>query len=282
MLCELESAEEASTSSDEKFKSFWRNIWQLRVPNKVKIFLWRACTDALPTKVNLQKRKVVDNSVCNLCQKASEDTFHAVWGCDTVQSVWQPSFAWLQNQNNQLKTISDLVGIVLSGSARLDVFAMVAWSVWCYRNKIRCNEQTVPVNRVFDTTVVILTEFQQKFPGHGPKLKQSPARWKPPATGELKANFDGAVFVDTGEAGIGVVIQNEFGEVMATLSEKIALPPSVETLELLAARRAAVFAVELGLQKISFEGDAEGVIKALLQRDVTHSPVGHLLKTSGL
>ena len=86
------------------------------------------------------------------------------------------------------------------------------------------------------------------------------------------------MFADTSEAGIGVVIQNEFGEVMAALSEKIALPSSVETLELLAARRATVIAMELGLQQISFEGDAEGVIKALSQRDVTHSPVGHLVK----
>ena len=136
----------------------------------------------------------------------------------------------------------------------------------------------MPVNKVFDTTVVMLTEFQQKFPGRGPKLKQSPARWKPPATGELKANFDGAVFADTGEAGIGVVIWNEFGEVMAALFEKIALLSSMETLELLAARRAAVFAVELGLQQISFEGDTEGVIKALSQRDVTLSPVDHIVK----
>ena len=78
----------------------------------------------------------------------------------------------------------------------------------------------MPVNKVFDTAMVMLTKFQQKFPGHGPKLKQSPARWKPPTIGELKANFDGAVFVNTGEAGIGVVIRNEFGEVMAALSEK--------------------------------------------------------------
>ena len=86
------------------------------------------------------------------------------------------------------------------------------------------------------------------------------------------------MFAKLGETGIGVVIQNEFGEVMAALSEKIALPSSVETLELLAARRATVFAMELGLQQISFEGDAEGVIKALSQRDVTHSLVGHLVK----
>ncbi|XP_075649675.1 uncharacterized protein LOC142620145 [Castanea sativa] len=120
--------------------------------------------------------------------------------------------------------------------------------------------------------------IQQKFSSRGPKQKLLPARWKPPAAGELKANFDGAVFVDTGEAGIGVVIRNEIGEVMAALSEKIALLPSVEILELLAARRAAVFAVELGFQNVIFEGDAEGVIKVLSQRDAAQSSVGRLVK----
>ena len=108
----------------------------------------------------------------------------------------------------------------------------------------------MPVNKVFDMVVVMLTEFQQKFPGRGPKLKQYLARWKPLATGELKSNFDGAVFANTGEASIGVVIRNEFGEVMAALSKKIVLPSSMETLESLVARRAAVFAIEHSLQQI--------------------------------
>ena len=82
----------------------------------------------------------------------------------------------------------------------------------------------------------------------------------------MKANFDGAVSADSGEAGVGVVIQNESGEVMAALSEKIALPSSVEVLEMVAARRAAVFAAELGFQRVIFEGDDAGVIKALSMR----------------
>lgn len=31
---------------------------------KVKIFLWRACNDALLTKVNLTKRKVLSDACC--------------------------------------------------------------------------------------------------------------------------------------------------------------------------------------------------------------------------
>lgn len=68
----------------------------------------------------------------------------------------------------------------------------------------------------------------------------------------MKANFAGVVFADFGEARVNVVIQNENGEVMAALSEKIALPSSVEVLEMVAARRATVFAMELGFQRVIF------------------------------
>lgn len=68
----------------------------------------------------------------------------------------------------------------------------------------------------------------------------------------LKMNYDGAVFKDSNEAGLGVVIQYDKGEVMATLAEKILLPTSVELLESLAARRAVLFTVELGFNQAIF------------------------------
>ena len=50
-----------------------------------------------------------------------------------------------------------------------------------------------------------------------------------------------------GEAGLGVVIRDHAGEIIATLSKKIPQPPSVTCLELLAARRVATFVHEVGL-----------------------------------
>lgn len=42
---------------------------------------------------------------------------------------------------------------------------------------------------------------------------------------------------------------------MAALSKKVALLASVEVLEMLVVRRAAIFAVELGFQHVNFESD---------------------------
>ena len=86
------------------------------------------------------------------------------------------------------------------------------------------------------------------------------------------------MFNESEEAGIGVVIRNCKGELMAALSEKIQKPQSVVALEMLAARRAALFASECGFQQLSFEGDSKLVIKALRQGEMQHSSVGHILK----
>ena len=62
------------------------------------------------------------------------------------------------------------------------------------------------------------------------------ARWKPPGAGLFKINFDGAVFEDRLLAGLGIVIRDEFGLIIAILSQKIPLLSSVDMVEDLAAR----------------------------------------------
>ena len=68
------------------------------------------------------------------------------------------------------------------------------------------------------------------------------------------------------------------GVVRATLSEKILMPSSVEILEMLAARRAAIFTNELGFKDVCFEGDAEGVVRSIREEDSLNALMGHLVK----
>ena len=103
-------------------------------------------------------------------------------------------------------------------------------------------------------------------------------RWQPPAENFIKTNFDGAVFREEQEAGIGVVLRDNEGQVLAALSEKVRLPATVEVIEMLAARRAATFARELGFSRVCFEGDAELVVKCLQSGSVSNALIGHLVK----
>ncbi len=72
----------------------------------------------------------------------------------------------------------------------------------------------------------------------------------------FKVNFDGALFKETNEGGIGVVICDNAGQVIATLSQRIQTPQSMEMIEALASRRAILFAKEIGINIAEFEGDS--------------------------
>ena len=47
------STSTAGSSNLDNQRKFWKGLWQLRVPNKIKLFVWRAYNDALPTMENL-------------------------------------------------------------------------------------------------------------------------------------------------------------------------------------------------------------------------------------
>ena len=59
--------------------SLWSWVWKARVPNKVKIFSWRAYQNILPTRDNLVQRRVMDDASCCFCHRATEMVLH-VWG----------------------------------------------------------------------------------------------------------------------------------------------------------------------------------------------------------
>ena len=54
---------------------FWKKIWGLQVPNKVKHLAWKACKDSLPTKTNMIRRRVIIEGYCDACKLHQEDVF---------------------------------------------------------------------------------------------------------------------------------------------------------------------------------------------------------------
>lgn len=76
-------------SCSEEKQNFWKAIWYLQIPEKVKIFMWRAFNDLLPTMENLWKRKVVQFPRCQRCYGMGESIFHALFACKVSKKTWQ-------------------------------------------------------------------------------------------------------------------------------------------------------------------------------------------------
>ena len=137
----------------------------------------------------------------------------------------------------------------------------------------------LPLGKIMESATSLLTEFQKHY-SHGVCVpRQRDVKWKPPTAAMMwKTNFDTAMFSESDQAGIGVVVRNHAGQVMAVLSKKTQKPASAEILEALAARRAVQFILELGFKQSMFEGDSEVIIKALDNEDFSLVSVGHIVK----
>ena len=86
-LC-LNQQVEAEHSKAQEDRKWWKKIWALKVPPKVKTFLWRACSNILPTRDNLFRRKIQIDPICELCSQTRETCDHLLWECPFARNVW--------------------------------------------------------------------------------------------------------------------------------------------------------------------------------------------------
>lgn len=65
----------------------WKKIWKIKVTPRVRMFLWRLCACAIPTKVNLCRRGFKVDPICSLCGEEPESVDHLFMNCRVVHNV---------------------------------------------------------------------------------------------------------------------------------------------------------------------------------------------------
>ena len=79
------------------------------MPGKIKQFLWRACTNSLPTKENLRKHKILEETKCSSCAGELESVEHALWSCNCIKMVWDTDFGWVDRSAAATDSFSDVL-----------------------------------------------------------------------------------------------------------------------------------------------------------------------------
>lgn len=109
----------------------WLGIWRCNLPAKIKHFIWKACSDTLPTRSNLQSRHVLIEEYCPICKHSEESVMHILFSCPCAREFWM----WSQSVWDRV--ISDFEGNVVE---RFGVVSWLIWSernAWVFRNQLR-------------------------------------------------------------------------------------------------------------------------------------------------
>ena len=156
---------------------------------------------------------------------------------------------------------------------------MTAWTIWNRWNALKFRRLAIPVTKIIPRAGSLLQEFvtAQEVPDKPPSLTVA-TQWLPPEYPYYKANFDATVFKASSSAGIGVIIQDNRGKAIGALSVPTPLSTLVAVMEALACRRAVIFAKEIGLRQVLFEGDSAVVIQALIQGNSPSLEYGNIIE----
>ncbi|KAK2634844.1 hypothetical protein Ddye_029636 [Dipteronia dyeriana] len=127
----------ASSSGLSGSVSWWKFLWLLRIPSKIKIFVWRACWQWIPTLDNIARRGVM-TVVCPICGVKPESTLHALWGCSGLADVRSSSAAF-----QKLPWIADGIFMdFITSCARIlvvremEFLCVVLWRIRWKRNQV--------------------------------------------------------------------------------------------------------------------------------------------------
>jgi hypothetical protein len=161
---------ECSTSSH--YQRVWKRIWSLEVPGVVRTFLWRMCTNSLPHKANLFKRKVTPDALCPLCGKCPETTVHILWTCDSAKAVWTECSRRVQKlsieAHDGFSLFSQLLDLLDDNELAEVIF--IARRIWLRRNSILFGGVLSSPAQLVQQSIASLQEFRTAEPSPEPRV----------------------------------------------------------------------------------------------------------------
>ena len=185
--------------------------------------------------MNLARRKITSDGLCDICRVHQEDMVHALYGCLMLSSLWSQTPIWNHEALNGSKNFTDVMGFVFAGNKDPELFSLVIWNLWNRRNNLRLGKTALPLDKI--TEHARERQLGALSPSANPSLhrRQHQMAWSSPEAQRYKINYDAATFVEDNTAGLGIVIRNSEGHALVSLMQQIPLPATLIENEALAA-----------------------------------------------
>ncbi|KAA3453378.1 reverse transcriptase [Gossypium australe] len=195
---------------------FYKSLWTLHIPTKIKIYIWRLFNNFLPHLCNLARRTLSVETSCPLCKEGPEDADHLMWSCEMVQSIWK-------SLNIVAPSFDSLIGgkicfantFSAANEQQRQMMALSLWGLWYRRNKLFHEGIKFSVMEMLG----FLKGYNQELNRHREIFSPSSSSlvneiWKPPDLGFIKLSFDAAYQNDTKIAITVVLARNSEGNIV--------------------------------------------------------------------
>jgi hypothetical protein len=270
----------SSTQENNGEDMFWKKLWKLDCPGKVKHFLWRMAHNSLALRVNLARRHMEVDTRCVVCNRLDENGGHLFCTCKFVKHLWQQLLEHVHTLLAALTSTKEMMKEIwgLEQEESLTVVLLLChW--WLERNRIREGER----RRDLAGLIYIIRTQAEEFLNLATKLNSSPNESRKklvrPAGDVLKINSNGAFNPATRKGGWGFVIRDSQGTEIHAGAGAVGSPqrfecPPCRSTGCLAGVRAAG---EWGMTNIVAETDSMQLKMAIGGSEFALAPTGGLV-----
>ena len=122
-----------------------KHVWKVKVPLKIKVFMWFVHKQVILTKDNLVKRNWTGSTRCSFCDR-DETIKHLFFECPMARVLWRSvQIAFNITPPNSVSTLFGtwLVGIESETARHIRVgVCALLWAIWNCRNDLAFNRTT--------------------------------------------------------------------------------------------------------------------------------------------
>ena len=175
----------------------------------------------LPTAENLWKKRVLQAPWCQRCRSYGESIFHTLFESKASRKIWK-----LTSCKDEVKApkCKDVLSLLLALADRqskteMELIVVLCWSIWHSRNlfifKSRKEDSQLSVAGA-EAIVQFYKRIQMpQMQAISDQSSASQKHWKCPPAGWFKMNVDAAIKINQQRVGLGIVIRNSEGKLIA-------------------------------------------------------------------
>lgn len=258
----------------------WRWIWHLRLPPKIRIFMWRCLRGILSSKTNLQSRGVHNDPICLKCGIAEESMVHIFRDCNWSSFFWKISpLRLLPSSNSSEVNLQDWMLLIIKDKPPdfIEFFVSLLWSLWKARNLMEFQNKRLSHIECIHIAQSILLDFQvANQPIQPLEDSPTPLHWSFPPVGRIKFNSD-ASCDPSGNTGLGGAFRDHVGKLLCYVAKHVSVCDDIEVAEGLACLQGVRRARAEGYRDLIFEMDNQSLVLALQKGKVPRTPVGTII-----